>query len=549
MTDWIVRHWPLLATIGACFIFDGLSVFALHLFSNTSIHWAVLGAVVGMWWGQVLLAIAIAGLSGRTWIEGFSIGLTLTLLGLAAFAGSMLASGEVRSFDTHTLSAVAALPGLMFAACLPLYFLRQWRGWRFISNSREKNPLPHATSRAVGIEDLLLVTTMVAAALILTRIPAVWWEIKSWIYWSNLVGVSLILGAVTSPLIVPTYWVVFRIHRGRRLAVALILLWLIAINLTIAAVYVSAFLYGMRPNFRLDIIFAIALAGSLMATLLGGLLVFRISGYTLGERRKKSKEPIANARPTIPSRLSSVNTDRALAAGFFIVAAVANIPAASLELEHRQRDQDLDELAQQVSERGGSAIVTNHQLTTLIAWPDLTDAELREFDLSAVRTLSLADSQVSDAILPELKKGRVVYLDLSRTQFSEQALAQCGLTYLYRLKLSAPQFTGKCFESWPLTLTELDLSNSGVTDDTLVYVKKFSPLQSLDLSHTAVNDDGLAHLSKTQIEQLNISDTHVTAEGVRVLKLAKAIVISPGQFNPAERQSLEAIGVQVIEQQ
>ncbi len=115
MTDWIVRRWPLSATIGACLIFDVLSVHWLNLLSNWAVHWAAIGAVVGMWWGQVFLAVVIAGLAGRTWIEGFTIGLTLTLLGLAAFAFSMLASGEVRSFSTGELISLAAIPSLMSA--------------------------------------------------------------------------------------------------------------------------------------------------------------------------------------------------------------------------------------------------------------------------------------------------------------------------------------------------------------------------------------------------------------------------------------------------
>ena len=282
-----------------------------------------------------------------------------------------------------------------------------------------------------------------------------------------------------------------------------------------------------------------------MATLLGGLLMFRISGYTLGERRKKSNEAFTNAPSIHLSRWTAAYTSRVLAGGFLVVAAVANIPVARFELSRRHQDQALDKLAQLAAVRGGSVGVQNHKLTSLIAWPDMTDTELRELDLSAVHTLSLADSRVTDAILPELKTGRLFYLDLSRTQLSEQAISQSGISYLRQLTLSAPQFTGKCFATWSFRLEELDLSNSGVTDDTIVYVNRLLPLNSLDLSHTAVTDIGLTHLAEAQLEQLNISDTRITPESVRRLKLVKKIVIAPRQFSSTERLSLEASGVQV----
>jgi hypothetical protein len=490
MLDWIVRRWPLLVTIGAFLVFDGLSVFALRLLSNTFIYWAVLGAVVGIWWGQILLAVAITGLAGRTWIEGLCIGLTLTLVGLAAFAFSMLASGEVRAFDTNELVSVAAIPSLLIAACLPLSLLRQWRVWRFVSNPGEQYPTSAATNRTAGIEDLFLVTTVVAAAFILARIPAVVWEVEVWDYWPYLAEGCLCLGAVTAILIVPTCWVVFRIRGRYRLTVSLGSLWLVAIGLAVMAVYVASFWNGSSPMFKWEVVPVMAFTGALMATLLGGLLMFRISGYKLGERRKKPIEVFTDNRPTNPSHVSATYSTRALAGGLLVVAAVANIPVASVELARRQQDQALAKLSRQASASGGSIVVQNRQLLSLIAWPEMTDADLHDIDLSSVQTLSLADSQVTDAILPKLNTPRLISLDLSGTQISEQALAQCNKMHLNQLNLSAPQFTGECFASWTYRVKQLDLSRSGVTDDTLVHVKHLMPLERCDLSHTAVSDAG-----------------------------------------------------------
>lgn len=177
---------------------------------------------------------------------------------------------------------------------------------------------------------------------------------------------------------------------------------------------------------------------------------------------------------------------------------------ARFELARRQQDQALYKLALQAAARGGTVEVLNHQLNSLIAWPETADADLRDFDLSSVQTLSLAGSQVTDAILPELNTPRLIRLDLSGTQLSEQALAQCNEMHLNQLKLSAPQFTGECYAIWNYRVKELVLSNSGVTDGTLVHVKQLMPLERLELSHTAVSDVGIAHLVGAQLEQINI---------------------------------------------
>ncbi|MEO8269620.1 MAG: hypothetical protein ABI557_07870, partial [Aureliella sp.] len=505
-------------------------------------------ATVGIWLGQILLAVLIAALAGRTWIEGFSIGLTLTLLGVATFACSMLALGETQSFSTDELASVAAIPSLLFAACIPLTFFRQWRGWRFISTAREPTSASQAASQPMSIEGLFLSTAVVAASLILARIPAVIWDVETRYYWLYLAGGGLCLSTWTAILSVPTCWLVFRIHGWYRLRAALVSLWLVGIAMGVTAIYVASYLSGSQPLFLLEVVPFMALAGALMATLLVGLLMFRFTGYTLGKRHKRSNATLINATTTHPSRASATNTARALAAVFLVVAGIANIPAARVELARRQQDQVLDKLSRQAWERGGSIGVQNHKLTSLTAWPEMTDADLHDIDLSAVHTLSLAGSQVTDAILPELNTGRLFYLDLSGTQISELALAQSGLTYLQQLKLSSPQFTGKCFATWPLRISELDLSNSGVSDETLFHVKQLVDLDTLDVSHTAVTDDGLELLAGMRLEYINISDTRITAECVRALKLAEQIVITAGQFSSIERLSLVSSGLKVREE-
>ena len=282
-----------------------------------------------------------------------------------------------------------------------------------------------------------------------------------------------------------------------------------------------------------------------MATLLGGLLAFRFSGVALGKRSSQAGAAVATDLSKKPSRLSAANTARALAAGFFIGAALANIPTARLELERRQQEQALDALAQRFSARGGSIGIQNRKLTTLNAWPAMTDAELGQFDLSAVHTLSLADSHVTDAVLNRLSHLVLWSLDLSRTQISEQALAKCDISHVVQLSLSTPQFTGECFASWHPVVRELNLSHSGVSDATLAYLPR-QPLERLDLSHTAVTDAGLLQtIGKLSLESLNVAHTSITADGILATKITRNLAIAPSQFSPAECLRLESNGVTV----
>jgi hypothetical protein len=341
----------------------------------------------------------------------------------------------------------------MLAACLPLFFLRQWRGWRFISNQLQPAATSHPTNQAAGIEDLFHVTAVVAASMVLARIPAVVWDMEGWIYWLYLAGGSLFASAMTAILIAPAGWLVFRIRRWPRLAIALVCLWLLAIGLALAALYIPAYLYGGQPHFRMETVPAVALAGAMMATLLGGLLAFRFSGVALGKRSSQAGAAVATDLSKKPSRLSAANTARALAAGFFIGAALANIPTARLELERRQQEQALDALAQRFSARGGSIGIQHRKLTTLNAWPAMTDAELGQFDLSAVHTLSLADSQVTDAGLLQMNgKLQLEFLNASHTSITADGILATKITR--NLAIAPSQFS---------SADRLRLESNGVT--------------------------------------------------------------------------------------
>ena len=68
-------------------------------------------------------------------------------------------------------------------------------------------------------------------------------------------------------------------------------------------------------------------------------------------------------------------------------------------------------------------------------------------------------------------------------------------------------------------ITELDLSSTKITDETLKLIGTFTRLTRLDLSTTAITDAGLAQLGKlTNLESLNLHDTAISDAGIAALK-------------------------------
>ena len=151
--------------------------------------------------------------------------------------------------------------------------------------------------------------------------------------------------------------------------------------------------------------------------------------------------------------------------------------------------------------------------------------------------LSINRTALTDNILPSLALAkRVGGLQLSETQITERGLANSQIQQLTRLSLNGKQFTGECFSTWhPSLLTSLDLSNSGVTDQTLANVVSLPALVSLNLANTDITDAGLAMIAKTQIHAIDVRGTKITAAGLCDSKFSdKEIFLDINQFTSEE---------------
>ncbi len=176
------------------------------------------------------------------------------------------------------------------------------------------------------------------------------------------------------------------------------------------------------------------------------------------------------------------------------------------------------------------------------AW--VTDQGLEQLrGCRSLKRINLANTLVTDESLQLLKS----YPDLERLQASESKITLRGM---FNLSAANPKFTlrsaiagfgiGTGTERRPSgekqgplsTLKEMDMnSNPLVNDDTLaaLHEKGFlSDLSYLDLSDTSVTDEGMVYLrDSTQLFTLDIERTSVTDEGLNWLKNLKNLRYLP----------------------
>ena len=121
-------------------------------------------------------------------------------------------------------------------------------------------------------------------------------------------------------------------------------------------------------------------------------------------------------------------------------------------------------------------------------------------ELTQLETLRLRRTRVTDAGLRHLR-------ELRRLRFLEIFLApevtDAGLSHLEATD----------------TLRHLDLTNTGVADESLRIIGRHTQLTELILTGTEVSDQGLRHLEAlTQLNTLHLLNTNVSPEGVAGLQ-------------------------------
>ena len=137
-----------------------------------------------------------------------------------------------------------------------------------------------------------------------------------------------------------------------------------------------------------------------------------------------------------------------------------------------------------------------------------TDSNVRQLSsipAASIRSLNLADSQISDTGLADLRRlTRLESLDLSGTSVTDSGLA------------SLAAFS---------ELAQLNLADTSISDHGLASIATLANLADLDLADTRITDAGVAHLVPCRkLTRLVLSGTRITGAGLEQLTAAKDLV-------------------------
>ncbi len=189
----------------------------------------------------------------------------------------------------------------------------------------------------------------------------------------------------------------------------------------------------------------------------------------------------------------------------------------------------------------GSCIAELRNVSTLILENiPLTDAIIQ----SAIsptgfpgptKKMVLSGNQVTIAVLSSIGPG----VELGEPGITETQLMNCNVQAFTRLMLKGKSFDGSCFSNWHPRVFELGLRGTGVTDETIRFLRNITGLQIINLSDTEVTDACLPELRN--VLYINLSGTKITYDGLRAASFARPqrIQIALGQFSVEEVRELK----------
>jgi hypothetical protein len=504
--------------------------------TDSPIPWYL--AWIGSWLAQASLPAIWATMASQPLSvrlpRALGVAAVLTLATVWATARSEFSLYEI---DLTTALIVVTVPLTLLG---PLSLVRWWPGWRI---GLPETPIPDGrrTTSQFSIRQLLVWTAATAALLAWAKCL-----MPRGATFQADIPENLFLGALFAAAHLPI------ILAGAGLVLADRRRLKFAISLPIATILSGAGLMCLFTWWPQRAVWSEAaqqvacLVGGFLIALLGTLLVVRLCGYRLLQRRR-------------PDPLTPVTAGRGrfygLLGALLIVVLLLCQPAIRRETIRSQQGMHA-RLVQQWSQVGadidtdGEGERETVQMVTFLANEPVPDdglkklAELRGSD--CFESLRLCDTRVTDAQLRHLRGfGQLRTLDLSNTSISDAGLAELdGLNGLTTLDLSGtrigdqglkylrrfPRLEVLWLDGTPMTgagllrlyglaaLRELRLDGTAITDLGLAQLDGLEGLTHLSLCNTRIGDRGLAQLGRlSSLDWLDLSDTSVTGTGLGAL--------------------------------
>lgn len=169
----------------------------------------------------------------------------------------------------------------------------------------------------------------------------------------------------------------------------------------------------------------------------------------------------------------------------------------------------------------------------------VTDATVLSL-LTGGTVVSLKDTSVTESVLGASGENGFI---LANCGIAESDLEGFGPLRLRLLHLAGKEFTGTCFRNVMLQARTIDMSHSGVTDETVRFLLNRTWLSHLNLSNTALTDSALPTLSRIQVSELDLRNTKITAAALKKTQFdtVHRIILSWSQFSFSEIQILQRI--------
>ncbi|MBC8353393.1 MAG: hypothetical protein H8E66_15450 [Planctomycetes bacterium] len=455
--------------------------------------------VAGIIVGECCFVVLVSGLTKRTWLGAYLLGLGISTAGYAAILAGF---AWTNSFNFESIAGFAMLPTLLLVAASPLYVLRHYFGWRLVLHG--ESPPPRQPLRLADIFSLIAI---VASVLVLMRVPQVIWEERASSYWGLMAIVGLSVFG-TSLIVLPIH---ARVALGAGQMTSKIA-WLVLLAVMVVMISIGIlqcfFPFDATWDKRIEILpYVLTFLGAAIGMFYLSLLLLNANGARVarGQAWKHGQEDeVSNSQTSHLQRLTWWRIGGAVA-----VTMASSIYLANLERWRAYREKENAILAPRAEATGGELGIYDRVPSNLTLGARATDQMFSMFTVcTKLKYLSLQDSQITDSGLANLQ------------HFPE--------------------------------LHTLTLNNMQITDEGVGVLIAVGEIDDLSLAHSAVTDACLRHLAQITINKLDISGTQISYNGLIVdgLPRVSTLEVHSEQFTQLEISQLERklkIDVEVTE--
>ncbi len=525
----------------------------------------------GALFGLAVFATIWSGMFGQSWIRSYveAVGLAALGMGLMLF--------PTRETRDAIIAVLLMIPLYAVTLSLPLWCMRYLKGWRLLC---EQPPPEH--HRGLGIEDILLVTTVIASAIMLSQsaVGLMSFGGVGQSIWMGVVTASIVMGLVSTPISLITVRIGLTITSPEVLFGRMVIFWLSSWFLLI--LFITFMTRGNPPGEAIGFTFIASLSG--FSTLGLGLVCFILDGNLLFSNKNAALKNFVNQqtlvvektdasdlslaaatspdtaiRMELPSILANEEGNVALIASENAAADTVNLSSApglasagvaesgpASVTPAKPFDQAIDPFAEEEESMVG---VADRSVMRASHWMDRSLAIgmlLLSFMFSFIVYRREQNQEVAtEAVVTDQTKR------LDALQPFGTLEQQDGT--LYRFKAAPSSNDALVLELRSHTsLESLDLSGTKITNYGASLAAQFQSLQQLDLSDTLIDDSVFqaVPIGKYQLKCLNLSGTNITGQGLqeiaRTIRCDK-IILRGLKLSPEEIDQLSGVASTILD--